>query len=234
MLRSFPTRFPTQFIPKLQQMAPNRILPLLGGNITPQKRTLISTASTPDVHSRILPAIKHDHIQLTSHSNKILTSTNPDEQTRFQNQFTWELARHLIGEELVVYPALIASLSDGQETADRNRLEHQGVKNKLKMFQDLASTDPRFIPTLKGLMNDFGIHARHEEDVDLPKLETMLSKDQSVELTKSLERTKVFVPSRSHPHAPVKPPFESVVGLITAPIDSLGDIFRRWPDGKKE
>lgn len=234
MLRSLSMRFPTHLIPRLHQMAPNRTQPLFSGNIAPQERTFISTASTPDFHSRILSAIKHDHIQLTSHSDKILTSTNPEEQTRFQNQFTWELARHLVGEELVVYPALIASLSDGQETADRNRLEHQGVKNKLKMFQDLASTDPRFIPALKGLMNDFGIHARHEEDVDLPKLETMLSKEESVELTKSLERTKVFVPSRAHPHAPVKPPFESVVGLITAPIDLLGDIFRRWPDGKKE
>lgn len=206
--------------------------PLLSGNITPQERTFTSLASTPESHSRVLPAIKHDHSELTAHSHKILNSTNPDEQTRFQNQFTWELARHLIGEELVVYPMLIASLSDGQETAERNRLEHQGVKEKLKTFQDLSSTDPRFVPALKSLMDDFGIHARHEEDVDLPRLEGMLSKEESIELTKSLDRTKFFVPSRSHPFAPVKPPFESVVGLLTAPIDCLADLFRKWPDGR--
>ena len=58
----------------------------------------------------------------------------------------------MVGEELVVYPALIDSLKDGQQTVDRNRLEHQGVKTQLKMFQDLSSTDPQFVPTLKALL----------------------------------------------------------------------------------
>ncbi|CAG8939917.1 unnamed protein product [Penicillium salamii] len=231
MLRTLTIRL--QITPKPHLMAMKKDQPLFCGNIEPQERTFKSTASTPSFHTRILPTIKHDHQELVYHSQKIFTSTNPDEQTRYQNQFTWELARHLIGEELVVYPAIIASLSDGQEAADRNRMEHQGIKEKLKIFQDLASTDPRFVPTLRGLMDDFGIHARHEEDVELPRLESMLSKDESVEMTKSLDRTKVFVPSRSHPHSPVKPPFESVAGLITAPIDSVADLFRKWPDGKK-
>ena len=40
----------------------------------------------------------------------------------------------------------------------------------------------------------------------------------------------MFVPSRSHPSAPSKPPFETAVGLLTAPIDHLADLFRSWPD----
>ncbi|KAJ5360835.1 hypothetical protein N7517_010026 [Penicillium concentricum] len=190
--------------------------PLFSGNI-PALQTYTEDISTPTVHSRILPAIKHDHCELESHSHKILSSTNPDQQTRFQNQFVWELARHLIGEELVVYPAMITSLPDGQG---------------LKTFQELSSTDPRFLPTLKGLMRDLGIHARHEEDVDLPRLEELLSKDESVELTKSLDRVKIFIPSRAHPLAPTEPFFETAVGLLTAPIDMLADLFRKWPDGR--
>ncbi|KAJ5793942.1 hypothetical protein N7457_000541 [Penicillium paradoxum] len=205
----------------------------LGGNIHPALRTYTSTAATPTAHSRILPAIKHDHLEIEAHSHKILTSTNADEQTRYQNQFTWELARHLIGEELVVYPALASALSDGQRIVDRNRLEHQGVKQQLKTFQELSSTDPRFVPTLKGLMLDLGRHARHEEEVDLPRLEEMLSKEESAELTRHLDRMKIFVPSRSHPLAPTEPFFETAVGLLAAPIDYLADLFRKWPDGKK-
>ncbi|KAJ5950278.1 uncharacterized protein N7479_008691 [Penicillium vulpinum] len=207
--------------------------PLFSGNI-PALQTFTEDTSVPTVHSRILPAIKHDHIELESHSHQILSSTNPDQQTRFQNQFVWELARHLIGEELVVYPALITALPDGQGIVDKNRLEHRGVKHQLKAFQDLSSTDPRFVPTLKGLMRDLGIHARHEEDVDLPRLEELLSKEESVELTKSLDRVKIFVPSRSHPLAPTEPFFETAVGLLTAPIDMLADLFRKWPDGKEK
>jgi hypothetical protein len=208
--------------------------PTIKGSVGPSLRAFTDAASTPETLSRILPAIKHDHQELESHSHKILTSTNPDEQTRFQNQLVWELARHMVGEELVVYPALIGSLKDGQQTVDGNRLEHQGAKTQLKMFQDLSSTDPRFVPTLKILLGDFEIHARHEEDVDLPMLEDVLSKDESVGLTKSLNQTKIFVPSRSHPLMPNKPPFETAAALLAAPIDGLTDWFRKWPGEKNK
>lgn len=37
---------------------------------------------------------------------------------------------------------------------------------------------------------------------------------------------------RSHPSAPDKPPFETVVGLMAAPIDKLRDLFTAFPDEK--
>jgi hypothetical protein len=47
----------------------------------------------------------------------------------------------LVGEELVVYPALIDAVMEGQEIVDRNKLKHQGVKSHLKMVQGLSSTN---------------------------------------------------------------------------------------------
>lgn len=74
--------------------------------------------------SRISDAIKTDHRELEEYYNNILTSTDPDEKTRFQNQFTQELARHSYGEELVVYPAFEKYLANGKPMADRDREEH--------------------------------------------------------------------------------------------------------------
>lgn len=34
---------------------------------------------------------------------------------------------------------------------------------------------------------------------------------------------------RSHPSAPDKPPFETVVGLMTAPVDKLINLFNKFP-----
>lgn len=48
-------------------------------------------------------------------------------------------------------------------------------------------------------------------------------------LSRALDRTKMFVPSRSHPSAPSKPPFENAAGLMMAPVDYLRDLFRKWP-----
>lgn len=84
-------------------------------------------ASVPTPQVRITDAIKHEHDQLRSFYDKIINSTDPDEQTRFQNIFTWELARHSVGEELIVYPALEKNLRDGEELAEKDRREHQGV-----------------------------------------------------------------------------------------------------------
>jgi len=37
---------------------------------------------------------------------------------------------------------------------------------------------------------------------------------------------------RAHPNAPNKPPFETVAGLMAAPIDKLRDLFEKFPQTK--
>lgn len=104
------------------------------------------------------------------------------------------------------------------------------VKEQLKAFQNMQPSNPQFLPTLQRLMADLSQHIREEETEDLPKLEQALSAADSESYAKSFGRTKMFVPSRSHPSTPDKPPFETAVGLLTAPIDHLADLFRKWPD----
>lgn len=78
--------------------------------------------------AKISDTIKTDHRELEGWYDKIINPVNEDEQVRAQNQFVWELARHSIGEEIVVYPALEKHLSDGKKLADRDRQEHQVVR----------------------------------------------------------------------------------------------------------
>lgn len=99
----------------------------------------------------------------------------------------------------------------------------------MKKFQNMKPSDPEFESTIKALMQDLSQHIKEEETQDLPKLEDALTTEESEGLSKSFGRTKIFVPSRSHPSAPDKPPFETAIGLMTAPIDHLADLFRRWP-----
>ncbi|KAL3469300.1 hemerythrin HHE cation binding domain-containing protein [Aspergillus californicus] len=179
--------------------------------------------------SRIIDAIKTDHREIEDYYNKILSASTDKEKVQWQNQFTWELARHSIAEELVVYPVFEKSLPNGRAMADKDRQEHNTVKEKLKSFQNLKPNDPSFEPTLKSLMSELSHHIEEEERDDLPKLEDAISASESEKLAKSFGRTKMFVPSRSHPSAPDKPPFETVAGLMAAPIDHLADLFRSWP-----
>ncbi|KAF8953662.1 hypothetical protein BGZ46_003161 [Entomortierella lignicola] len=182
------------------------------------------------VHVRISEAIKHDHREIEDAYNKILSSSTEDEKTRWQNQFTWELARHSAGEELVVYPAMEKHLKDGKAMADKDRSEHAVVKEQLYKFQNLKASDVAFEPTLRALWKNLSQHIKEEEEHDLIALEDALQAKDSESLSNSFKRTKYFVPTRSHPGAPDKPPFETVAGLLAAPIDNLKDLFSKFPN----
>lgn len=78
-------------------------------------------------------------------------------------------------------------------------------------------------------MGDLAAHVNHE-GVDLSNLETCITADESKRLAASFDRTKHFVPTRAHPSAPDRPPYQTAVGLITAPLDYLQDLFRKWPE----
>lgn len=94
----------------------------------------------------------------------------------------------------------------------------------------MTPSNTQFVPAVRELMEDLAEHIKEEETEDLPKLEDALSQEESEGLSQSFGRTKMFVPSRSHPSAPDRPPYETVVGLLTAPMDHLADLFRKWPD----
>lgn len=79
--------------------------------------------------ARIIDTIRTDHREIEDYYSKVLGSTSDKEKVQWQNQFTWELARHSIGEELVVYPQLEKKLADGRAMADKDRNEHQSVTN---------------------------------------------------------------------------------------------------------
>jgi hypothetical protein len=105
----------------------------------------------------------------------------------------------------------------------------------LKNFQNMSATDENYVPKLKELIAQLSTHIKEEENDDLPALEKALSQGNdgiSESLATSFDRTKAFVPSRSHPSAGEHPPFESVMGLLTAPMDRLADMFRKFPDKK--
>ena len=96
----------------------------------------------------------------------------------------------------------------------------------------MSSTDSNYVAKLKELWTPLSQHIKEEEERDMPALEEALKKHEGVSesMATSFGRTKAFVPSRSHPSAGEKPPFETAMGLLTAPFDHVADLFRKFPD----
>ena len=79
--------------------------------------------------STVSDSIIHDHEELKDYYNKIKNASDSDTKTRWRNQFVWELARHSIAEELVVYPAMEKYITPGgKQMAEKDREEHQTVR----------------------------------------------------------------------------------------------------------
>ena len=85
----------------------------------------MSASSAP----RVSDCIQHDHQELQEYYTNIKNAQRDDDKIKWQNQFVWELARHPIAEEIVVYPAFEKHIPDGVgvRMAEKDRSEHQQV-----------------------------------------------------------------------------------------------------------
>ncbi|KAI4634237.1 uncharacterized protein J4E87_001409 [Alternaria ethzedia] len=189
------------------------------------------------LNSTISEAITQDHRKLETYYKEIINNpTDIDHATRYGNQFTWELARHSVAEELLVYPAMEKYMgAKGKAHAELDRKQHHEVKILLKEFQNMDPASSTYIPQLKKIWSLLSVHIAEEEGSDLPALEAALSSSEnrgnSESLAKNFGRTKMFVPSRAHPSAGENPYFEGPMGMLAAPIDHIADIFRKFPEG---
>lgn len=78
--------------------------------------------------STISDAITKDHRELEKCYNEVINSDDVDHKTRYGNQFTWELARHSVAEELLVYPAMEKYIGkEGHDHAEKDRKQHHQV-----------------------------------------------------------------------------------------------------------
>lgn len=78
----------------------------------------------------------------------------------------------------------------------------------------MSPSSDEFAPLLERLLEDL-----HESKEDMPRLEKLLSREESQALAASFERTKIIVPTRSHPSAPNRPYFENFAAMLAAHID---------------
>lgn len=105
--------------------------------------SLIRTAST---YNKVSDVVKTDHRELEDYYDKMMRATDDDTKTRWQNQFCWELARHSIAEELVVYPAMEKNLGvAGKDQAEKDRAQHQTVSPHKPLVS--TSKDPQTAPS---------------------------------------------------------------------------------------
>ncbi|KIJ62301.1 hypothetical protein HYDPIDRAFT_114796 [Hydnomerulius pinastri MD-312] len=190
------------------------------------RATMVTTTQTP-----LKDAVAHDHQEMYDYYDQYRKSAgDTDAQSRWANQLTWEVARHAVGEEIIIYPLMEKHLGqNGKDLADQDRADHQTVKECLSQLGTMKVGTDEYDHTISRMMSQLHEHNDSEENKDLPQLEEKLHLDHSREAAQQFKTTKRFVPTRPHPSAPDQPPFETLVAFMTAPIDKLKDVFASFP-----
>ncbi|KAI0795074.1 hypothetical protein C8Q75DRAFT_712265 [Abortiporus biennis] len=181
----------------------------------------------------LFKAIKEDHEEMYEYHDQYKSARERDDtdaQARWSNQLRWEIARHAVGEEIIVYPLMEEHLGEkGLKLADHDRAEHQIVKEDLHKLEYLTPGSEQYDKLVTNMMSSLHHHNDDEEIKDLPLLESVIGEEASRQAAAGFKTTKKFVPTRTHPDAPNKPPYETLVGFMAAPIDKLKDVFAAFP-----
>lgn len=142
-------------------------------------------------------AIKEDHEEMYEYHDNYKAAPNADERARWARQLTWEIARHAVGEEIVVYPLMEEYMgAKGKELADEDRAQHQEVKELLSHLESLSAENEEYDKTVTKVMAHLKPHNDSEEQNDLPTLEEKLGVERSKAEAARFSRTKKFVPTR--------------------------------------
>ncbi|TBU58294.1 hypothetical protein BD310DRAFT_774652, partial [Dichomitus squalens] len=189
--------------------------------------------------STLFESIKEDHEEMYEYHDQYKRARergDVEAQARWTRQLTWEIVRHAVGEEIVVYPLMEQHLGEkGKQLADHDREEHTQVKQDLYKLESLQPGAEEYHKLIETMMARLHHHNDDEEIKDLPALEAVISKESSKEAAQSFKKTKKLVPTRGHPSIPNKPPAETLVGLLEAPIDKVKDWFSSFPrEGEME
>jgi hemerythrin superfamily protein len=102
------------------------------------------------------------------------------------------LAAHAMAEEDVVYP-LLHDKAKAAEDAKHLYAEHADIKIHLYALETLPKNDPEWVQRASALKALIVPHARHEEDVDFPKLRLILSQSEAIRLAGNVQREKALV-----------------------------------------
>lgn len=172
----------------------------------------------------------HDHREIKLFYDQYKNAADAESKEKWSNQYTWVVTRHSVSEEIVVYPLFEKKLGEeGKKMADKDRTEHREVKVLLARVGNLSVGAPEHENVLSKVNDVLAEHMKGEEEHDLPLLESKLQTEESYNAEREFQRTKALAPTRPHPTAPDKPPYEILAGFLALPMDKIKDLFSKFP-----
>lgn len=178
-----------------------------------------------DMHTELVALVLADHQEAKRLLERFDTLPASERGDAFC-EITYELVRHEVAEEEVVYPALRRFADGGDDLADMRIEEQSAAEELLKKMEKAGVEDAEFPSMFAKLRTEVLAHADAEEKTVFPELTSNVNADELRTLGKRYEMAKKVAPTHPHPHAPDTPPGNVVLGPVAAIIDRVRDAVR--------
>lgn len=134
---------------------------------------------------------------------------------------------HAFAEESVVWPGARRALPDGDDLTARNEEEHQEINEVAARLERTPHDDPERPALVDRLIDLLRQDARDEEDLILPRLQSVLDGRSLRRLGRTWELVRRTAPTRPHPVVARRPPGNVVAALPLTVIDRARDRLDR-------
>ncbi len=133
-----------------------------------------------------------DHRHFTRLLEDMQRTDSPFQRTQLLLRLKRGITKHALAEEDVVYP-MLHDHARGMGDAQHLYSEHAEIKMHLHRLEMIAKDDPRWVAEARELARTLGEHARHEEQVDFPRLREMLDDEELAHIARGVYREKAMV-----------------------------------------
>lgn len=178
-----------------------------------------------DMHTELVPLLLADHQEAKRPLERFDTLPASERADAFC-EITYELVRHEVAEEEVVYPALRRYADGGDDLADMRINEQAAAEELLDKMEKAGVESPEFPAMFAKLRTDVLAHADAEEKTVFPELTSNVHADELRTLGKRYDKAKKIAPTHPHPHAPDTPPGNILLGPVAAVVDRIRDAVR--------
>jgi hemerythrin superfamily protein len=180
----------------------------------------------------VLSRQKADHITLDRLLRQLEGSTGARQEAVLQRIYRLVLP-HAFAEESVLWPVMRRHLPDGHDLTLEVEQEHQEVNELVTRLERLPHGDPERAAVVRRLAEVLREDVRDEEDVLLPRLQSVLDARQLRRLGLLWELVRRVSPTRAHPVVARRPPGNVLAAVPLSVVDRLRDVVdlakRRGP-----
>jgi hemerythrin superfamily protein len=171
----------------------------------------------------ILVRQRREHEEMDRLMDQYLTLGDVHQRERGLKQVVQLVFSHAFAEETVLWPAVRASVLDGEELTARVEGEHQQINDLVADIERLPAGDPGREDKVRRAFVLIRQDIRDEEDLLLPRLQDAVDTSRLHALGTTWAAVRQTAPTHPHPVIPRRPPGNALLGVPLSVFDRVRD-----------